>query len=417
MKRYTIEDAAKSLGIDTETLGGWLSSAHLAAFPDPRSNEYVLDEQQLDQLARQHGLQVNRMSTREASFRLQQEDRVSDVPTAHLQQGNAANPVPASPPPPKNGGPASNGAKPVPFVRQVPQQTVTGQLPMANGKAHNVETPDVVPEVRPIKLNAPVITIGRFPTNMVVLDNPQVSGCHARLEQLPGGGHQIFDLHSTNHVYVNSQRVREKVLQPGDEISIGAYQFTYTGDQLVQAGEGYSIRIDGLHLKQYGKWHVTLLNDVSLDVPQHSLVALVGSSGVGKTTLLDALSGIRPAAKGTVLYNGRDYYRNLPSFNTQIGYVPQSDIIHKDLTVQHALYYTARLRLPRDFTRKQIKERINEVLDEVEMAHRRRMLVGRLSGGERKRVSLALELLANPSVWPRSRSRSEDDAVAAQTGR
>jgi ABC-type multidrug transport system ATPase subunit len=402
MKRYTIEDAAKSLGIDTETLGRWLSSAHLAAFPDPQSNEYVLDEQQLDQLARQHGLQVNTMSTQEASFRLLQEDRVSDVPTLHLQQGSAANPVPASPPPLQNGGPASNGAGPPPFVSQVPQQTVTGQLPGANEKAHHGQTPeapDVVPEVRPIKLDAPVITIGRFPTNMVVLDNPQVSGCHARLEQMPGGGYRIFDLHSTNHVYVNSQRVREKVLQPGDEISIGAYQFTYTGDQLVQAGEGYSIRIDGLHLKQYGKWHVTLLHDVSLDIPQHSLVALVGSSGVGKTTLLDALSGIRPAAKGIVLYNGRDYYRNLPSFNTQIGYVPQSDIIHKDLTVQHALYYTARLRLPKDFTRKQIKERINEVLDEVEMTHRRRMLVGRLSGGERKRVSLALELLANPSVF------------------
>lgn len=393
MKRYTIEDAAKSLGIDTETLGSWLSSAHMAAFPDPGSNEYVLDEQQLDQLARQHGLQVNG-----APFRLQQQGDVSDVPTVHLQQGNATNPVPASPPPP-NGGPAPNGAESVPFVSQVPQQAVTGQLPGADGKAHNGETPDVVPEVRPIKLDAPVITIGRFPTNMVVLDNPQVSGCHARLEQLPGGGYRIFDLHSTNHVYVNSQRVREKVLQPGDEISIGAYLFTYTGDQLVQAGEGYSIRIDGLHLKQYGKWHVTLLNDVSLDIPQHSLVVLVGSSGVGKTMLLDALSGIRPAAKGMVLYNGRDYYRNLASFNTQIGYVPQSDIIHKDLTVQHALYYTARLRLPKDFTRKQIKERINEVLDEVEMTHRRRMLVGRLSGGERKRVSLALELLANPSVF------------------
>ncbi|HYT34647.1 MAG TPA: hypothetical protein VEL69_06395, partial [Ktedonobacteraceae bacterium] len=175
MKRYTIEDAAKSLGIDTETLGRWLSSAHLAAFPDPQSNEYVLDEQQLDQLARQHGLQVNRMSTREASFRLQQEDRVSDVPTAHLQQGNAANPVPASPPPPKNGVPASNGAAPPPFVSQVPQHTVTEQFPKAHGKAHSGQTseaPDVVPEVRPIKLDAPVITIGRFPTNMVVLDNP-----------------------------------------------------------------------------------------------------------------------------------------------------------------------------------------------------------------------------------------------------
>jgi ABC-type multidrug transport system ATPase subunit len=301
---------------------------------------------------------------------------------------------------------------------------VTGQLPPADGGARNRQAAqelDVVPEVPPIKLDAPVITIGRFPNNMVVLNNPQVSGYHARLEQaLPfesadaqrsrgsgvadshsqaPGGHRIVDLHSTNHVYVNSHRVRSQVLRQGDEISIGPYLFTYTGHQLVQAGEGFSIRIDALHLKQYGKWRATLLHDVSLDIPQHSLVALVGSSGVGKTTLLDALSGIRPADKGVVLYNGRDYYRNLASFNTQIGYVPQSDIIHKDLTVQHALYYTARMRLPKDFTRKQIKERINEVLDEVEMTHRRRMLVGRLSGGERKRVSLALELLANPSVF------------------
>jgi len=406
MKRYTIDDAAKTLGIDTETLGRWLSSAHLAAFPEPGSHEYVLDQQQLDQLARQHGLQVSRVAAwdggQETLSRLQQEDGVSGVPTMHLQQGKAANPIPASPPLPHNGTPAPNGVGQVPFISQVPQQTVTEQFPPTGGGARNgqaAEALDGVPEVRPIKLDAPVITIGRFPNNMVVLNNPQVSGYHACLEQLPLGAHRIIDLRSTNHVYVNSQRVRSQVLKPGDEISIGAYQFTYTGDQLVQAGEGHSIRIDALHLKQYGEWRAKLLNDVSLDIPPHSLVALVGSSGVGKTTLLDALNGIRPADKGKVLYNGRDYYHNLASFNTQIGYVPQSDIIHKDLMVQHALYYTARMRLPNDFTRKQIKERIKEVLDEVEMTHRRRMLVGRLSGGERKRVSLALELLANPSVF------------------
>lgn len=399
MKRYTIDDAAKRLGIDTETLGSWLASAHLAAFPDARSQDYVLDEQQLDQLARIHGLQGNTDS--------RQGDGISNVPTVHLQQSDATNAVPAAPP-------ASTGAPTPPPVQNgagtgqpnpsMSQDAMTGQNSIAGGdeRGQTGQLPgelDVVPEIRPIQLNAPIVTIGRFPNNMVVLDNPQVSGYHARMEQLPDGGHRIVDLRSTNHVYVNSQRVRTRILKPGDEISIGAYQFTYTGDALVQAGEGYSIRIDALHLKQYGKWRATLLNDISLDIPQHALVALVGSSGVGKTTLLNALSGIQPAYKGLVLYNGRDYYRNLASFNTQIGYVPQSDIIHKDLTVQHALYYTARMRLPRDFTRRQIKERINEVLDEVEMTHRRRMLVRRLSGGERKRISLALELLANPSVF------------------
>src|SRR5205823_4941126 len=84
-------------------------------------------------------------------------------------------------------------------------------------------------------------------------------------------------------------------------------------------------------------------------------------------------------------------YSNLAAFSTQIGYVPQDDIIHKDLTVEQALYYTARMRLPRDFTRAQIKQRINEVLDEVEMRDRRKHMVSSLSGGERKRVSIALE--------------------------
>lgn len=159
------------------------------------------------------------------------------------------------------------------------------------------------------------------------------------------------------------------------------------------------IRVDALHLKEYGSGHITLLHDITLNFPKGSFVALVGSSGVGKTTLLNAISGIRPAQKGTVLYDGKDYYRYLGEFSDQIGYVPQDDIIHKNLSVKRALYYSARLRLPEGYTRRQIRWRINAVLDEVEMSHRRNHLVGRLSGGERKRVSLALELLGNPRIF------------------
>src|SRR5258707_159882 len=313
MKRYTIDEAAKALGIDTVTLGRWLSGAHLAAFPDPDSHEYVLDQQQVDQLALQHGLQARAMpgDDRQQSQSLQQEGKISDVPTAHLQQGNRANPVPAPPPPPQNGTPAPGAGGSVPFVPPVPQQEVTGQLPPADGGARNRQAAqelDVVPEVPPIKLDAPVITIGRFPNNMVVLNNPQVSGYHARLEQaLPfesadaqrsrgsgvadshsqaPGGHRIVDLHSTNHVYVNSHRVRSQVLRQGDEISIGPYLFTSTGHQLGQAGDGFRIRIDALNLKQYGKWGANLLHDVSPAIPQHSVCALVAGSGVGSSTLL-----------------------------------------------------------------------------------------------------------------------------------
>ena len=128
-------------------------------------------------------------------------------------------------------------------------------------------------------------------------------------------------------------------------------------------------------------------------------MALVGGSGAGKSTLMDALNGLRPAQQGTVLYNGQDYYKNFAAFSTQMGYVPQDDIIHRELTVERALYYAAKLRLPDDFTEKQIKERIDEVLDDVEMKFRRKLLVNKLSGGQRKRVSIALELLAKPSIF------------------
>lgn len=257
---------------------------------------------------------------------------------------------------------------------------------------------DIVPEIRPIPLGAPLLTLGRSPQNTVVLNHPQVSGFHARLEQIQGG-YRIVDLNSTNHVYVNAQRITHQMLKPGDEIRIGPFRLTYTGTQLTQQDESNGIRIDALHLKKEGNRGVVLINDISIAIPPRKFVALVGGSGAGKSTLMDALNGLRPAQQGAVLYNGQDYYRHLAAFSTQLGYVPQDDIIHRDLTVSRALYYAARLRLPQDFTEEQIKERINDVLEDVEMTHRRNLLVSKLSGGQRKRVSIALELLANPSVF------------------
>lgn len=257
---------------------------------------------------------------------------------------------------------------------------------------------DIVPEIRPIPLGARTITLGRLPDNTVVLDHPQVSGHHARLEQVQGG-YRIIDLGSTNHVYVNAQRVTNQLLSVDDEIRIGPFKLTYTGTQLTQQDESKSIRIDALHLKKVGNKHVMLINDISLAIPPRKFVAIVGGSGTGKSMLIGALNGLRPAQEGAVLYNGQDYYRHLAAFSTQLGYVPQDDIIHKDLTVERALYYAARMRLPDDYTEGQIKERINEVLEDVEMKFRRDLLVSKLSGGQRKRVSIALELLANPSVF------------------
>ena len=257
---------------------------------------------------------------------------------------------------------------------------------------------EILPEIRPIPLRTPVITIGRAPDNDVVLNHPQVSGHHARIE-LVNNNHRIINTGSTNGVYVNAERIHAHNLKPGDEICIGPFKLTYTGTQLTQHDESSSIRIDALHLKRTGNKNAILINDISLAIAPRKFVALVGGSGAGKSTLMNALNGIRPAQSGVVLYNGRDYYHHLAAFSTQLGYVPQDDIIHRDLSVERALYYAAKLRLPQDFTPKQIQERINEVLEDVEMKHRRHLLISKLSGGQRKRVSIALELLAKPSVF------------------
>ncbi len=259
-------------------------------------------------------------------------------------------------------------------------------------------TTETLPELPPIPLTTAKLTIGRLPDNTIVLNHPQVSAHHAMLEKVEGS-YRILDNNSSNHVYVNGQLATNQVLRGGDEIRIGPYRLTFTGTELRQYDESSHIRIDALRLRKVGNNHIILLNDISLVVPPRKFVALVGGSGAGKSTLMDALNGLRPAQEGTVLYNGVDYYRNLAAFSTQLGYVPQDDIVHRDLTVERALYYAARLRLPSDFTREQIAKRINEVLEDVEMTERRNLLVSKLSGGQRKRVSIALELLANPSIF------------------
>jgi ABC transport system ATP-binding/permease protein len=253
-----------------------------------------------------------------------------------------------------------------------------------------------IPE--PIKLGAATLTIGRSPDNTVTLAHPQVSAHHARLTR-EGSTYRIADLNSANHVYVNGEVISEQALRTGDEIRIGPYRLVYDGVQLAQFDESSFIRIDAQRLRKAGINNVTLLDDISLSIPPRAFVALVGGSGAGKSTLLDALNGLRPAQQGSVLYNGQDYYAHLAAYSTQLGYVPQDDIVHRDLTVERALYFAAKLRLPSDFSEEQIEQRIGEVLDDVELTQRRDLLVKSLSGGQRKRVSIAMELLANPSVF------------------
>ncbi len=142
----------------------------------------------------------------------------------------------------------------------------------------------------------------------------------------------------------------------------------------------------------------TLLDTVSFPVGEKSLLAVVGPSGAGKSTLLNALTGLRPADGGTVLYDGRDLYRDYAELRQRIGLVPQDDILHSQLTVRRALGYAAQLRFPEDTAKAERQARVDEVIRELGLDQRVKQPIHSLSGGQRKRVSVALELLTKPSL-------------------
>lgn len=164
-------------------------------------------------------------------------------------------------------------------------------------------------------------------------------------------------------------------------------------------GARTGVRIDARQLTQRVDGGRAILRDVSLTVQPGQLVALAGASGSGKTTLLEALAGVRPAAQGTVAYDGVDYYAHLGSFRSMLGFVPQDDIIHRELGLRRTLRYAARLRLPAGTTPAEADAAVDEVLRVLDLTSRANVPVGRLSGGERKRASIAVELLTRPRVF------------------
>jgi ABC-type multidrug transport system ATPase subunit len=140
------------------------------------------------------------------------------------------------------------------------------------------------------------------------------------------------------------------------------------------------------------------LKDVSLSIQPNELVAIIGPSGSGKTSLLNVLSGGARPDDGNVFVNSRDLYRELASLKQSIGVVPQDDIIHSELSVYRTLFYIAKLRLSRDISGAEIDRAIAEILDVTGLSAKRDLPVSKLSGGQLKRASVAVELLTKPSL-------------------
>ncbi|MCD9194317.1 ABC transporter ATP-binding protein/permease [Streptomyces albireticuli] len=251
--------------------------------------------------------------------------------------------------------------------------------------------------VRP--LPSRTVRIGRGADNDLTVDDLVVSRRHAELRALPDGGYEIVDLGSHNGTYLNGSLVHRAPVRPGDIIGIGHSAFCLVGDQLQEYVDTGEVSLDVQDLTvQVDKGRRTLLDDVSFPVGAKCLLAVVGPSGAGKSTLLNALTGLRPADRGTVLYDGRDLYRDYAELRARIGLVPQDDILHTQLSVRRALGYAAELRFPGDTAKAERQARVDEVIGELGLQQRVGQPIHSLSGGQRKRVSVALELLTKPSL-------------------
>lgn len=245
------------------------------------------------------------------------------------------------------------------------------------------------------------MSIGRHKDNTVVLPAPTVSNYHASIEKV-GKRYRVRDLRSSNGTFVNGKRItHEEWVHPGDSIQIGPYRFevgedTFSRSDISEGGVGLEI----VGLNKWVKKNLNILQDISLVFEPKEFIVVVGQSGGGKSTLVDAINGYRPASNGHVIVNGTiDLYKEFDAIRSTIGYVPQKDIIHMELTVFQALDYAAQLRMPPDTTKEERVKRIQEVMDELDLTHRRDTQISQLSGGQQKRVSIGVELITQPVLF------------------
>jgi ABC transport system ATP-binding/permease protein len=241
-------------------------------------------------------------------------------------------------------------------------------------------------------------TIGRANDNDVVIQDVLASRHHAFLVQSPLGT-EIRDAHSVNGTFVNGVRVGSAVLNEGDVITIGNVDLVFSGGNLIRRTEAATrtggLEVSNVHFKIDGK---ELLDNISLTARPGTLTAIIGGSGAGKTTLSRLIAGYTRPSAGSVTFEGHDIHAEYATMRSRIGMVPQDDVVHRQLTVNQALGYAAELRLPPDTSKQERAQVVAQVLEELDLTKHADTRVDKLSGGQRKRASVALELLTQPSL-------------------
>ena len=300
------------------------------------------------------------------------------------------------------GGPTGSPGAPIrPPVRSQPPPPLPPRQPLSRQPDLAARVGDtmrmLVSPPRPRAAAPGTKTVGRSKSNDVVVDDYLVSRVHAFLIST-AGGLEIRDNNSSNGTFVNGSSVTQAALREGDVVTIGNTDLVVSADTLLPrtapartsglAAHGLGLTIDGHRL----------LTDVSFTARPGTLTAVIGPSGAGKSTLIKLIGGATKPSAGVVNFDGHDVHAEYASMRSRIGLVPQDDVVHRQLTLEHALNYAAELRLPPDTSADDRREVVARVLDELELTKHKKTRVDKLSGGQRKRASVAMELLTGPSL-------------------
>ena len=343
------------------------------------------------------------------------------------QQRSGPHPAPRMPPrqpqmpgPPRHPGTQPRKAPPrMPPPRATPPDDLTvvnaGSLaeadstPPADSTVIDAKTADVSNlATRFVKLLSPrassaagtvgAMTIGRAPENDIVVADVLASRQHATLIPTPLGL-EVRD-NSINGTFVNGTRVGSAILSDDDVVTIGNVDLVVRDGTLIKLSEA-ATRAGGLEVRDV-KYVVDngkqLLDNISLTARPGTLTAVIGGSGAGKSTLARLIAGYTTPSSGSVTFEGHNIHSEYASLRSRIGMVPQDDVVHRQLTVNQALGYAAELRLPPDTSKADRAKVVTQVLEELDLTKHAETRVDKLSGGQRKRASVALELLTGPSL-------------------
>ncbi|ASW93023.1 ABC transporter ATP-binding protein [Mycobacterium marseillense] len=340
--------------------------------------------------------------------------------------GEQTNPTPHRPPPGRGGphGPRARPGPPPPRVAPPPARGAPAEeltvidpgsparlraAPATEFTVIDAKTADVSNlATRFVRLLSPrassaagtagTMSIGRAPENDVVVSDVLASRQHATLVPTPLGT-EIRDT-SVNGTFVNGTRVGSAILSEDDVVTIGNVDLVFRAGALTQRSEA-ATRGGGLEVRNV-KYVVDngkqLLDDISLTARPGTLTAVIGGSGAGKSTLARLIAGYTTPSSGSVTFEGHDIHAEYASLRSRIGMVPQDDVVHRQLTVNQALGYAAELRLPPDTSKSDRAQVVAQVLEELDLTKHADTRVDKLSGGQRKRASVALELLTGPSL-------------------